>query len=50
MGEIKRIAQVQMDLLRDKLHAQAQYRKNISFLKKEVEKEAKEFKKLRTVR
>ena len=50
MGEIKKIAQAEMDLLRDKLRAQAAYRKDISFLKKEVQREAQEFKRLRTVR
>ena len=50
MGEIKAVAQAEMDLLRDKLRAQAAYRRNISFLKREVQREASEFKKLRTVR
>ena len=50
MGEFKGIAQSDISLLRDKILAQAAHRKNIRFLKKEVQREAKEFKKLRTVR
>ena len=46
MTEMKGIAQVEMDMLRDKLHAQALHRRNVYFLKKEVQRETQELKKL----
>ena len=46
MTEMKGIAQYEMDMLRDKLHAQALHRRNVYFLRKEVQREAQELKKL----
>ena len=46
MGEMKGIAQYEMEMLRDKLQAQALHRKNVYFMKKEVQRETQELKKL----
>lgn len=46
MGELKGIAQYEVNLMRDRLHAQALHRRNISLLKREVQREAQEMKKL----
>ena len=46
MGEMKGIAQFEIDMLKEKLHAQREHRRNVYFMKKEVEKETQELKKL----
>jgi hypothetical protein len=46
MNEMKGIAQYEVDMLKDKLHAKALHRRNVYFLKKEVQRETRELKKL----
>ena len=46
MGEMKGIAHYEMEMLKDKLHEKALHRKNVYFMKKEVQKETQELKKL----
>ena len=46
MGEMKGIARYEVEMLKDKIHEKALHRKNVYFLKKEVQKETQELKKL----
>ncbi len=46
MNEMKGITQYEVDMLKDKLHAKALHRRNVYFLKKEVQRETRELKKL----
>ena len=46
MGELKGVAQYEIDMLKEKLHAKALHRTNVYFMKKEVERETQELKKL----
>ena len=50
MGEMKRITQYEIELLKERLHAKALHRRNIYFMKKEVEQETRELKKLLNTR
>ena len=50
MGEMKGLAQYEIDLLKEKLHAKALHRRNVYFMKKEVERETRELKKLLNTR
>ena len=46
MGEMKGVAQYEMELFKEKLQAQRLHRRNVYFMKKEVERETQELKKL----
>lgn len=46
MGEMKLIAKYEMDMLMERLHEKALHRRNVHCMKKEVQKEAQELKKL----
>ena len=46
MGGLKGVAQYEIDMLKEKLHAKALHRRNVYFMKKEVERETQELKKL----
>jgi len=50
MGEMKGLAQYEIDMLKEKLHAKALHRRNVYFMKKEVERETRELKKLLNTR
>ena len=46
MGEMKGIAHYEIDRIKDRLHAKAMHRRNVYYMKKEVERETQELKKL----
>ena len=46
MGDMRDIAQYEVDMFKERLHAKSLHRKNVYFMKKEVQKETQELKKL----